>query len=125
MKANFLTRAAAALGFLTFSAGIAGAAPWVIFPPHIVVESRVGYAEPVDDRYEPAPPPPPRRTYYRDDCVEVRAQQKLRRLGYYHGSIDGIFGYGSQRALMNFQEDRGLRVTGRLDRWTLDALRID
>lgn len=121
MKFTIVPRIAASLGVLAFSTNLSNASPCYDDSSSIVVEARFGYDEPVYSR--PAPPPPPRYQRHHD-CVEVRAQQRLRKLGYYYGSIDGIFGYGSRRALIHFQEDEGLRVTGRLDRYTLEALRI-
>ncbi len=77
-----------------------------------------------------APAPPPR---HHDggavrgrghDRIEVRAQVRLKRLGYYHGPIDGNFGRGSRAALIRFQRHNGLRPTGSLDRWTIRALHL-
>lgn len=39
-------------------------------------------------------------------------QRSLARLGYYTGGIDGDFGGGTERAVMQFQADRRLRKTG-------------
>ena len=39
-------------------------------------------------------------------------QQKLKRWGYYTGSIDGIFGSGTQAAVKNFQKKNGLTADG-------------
>jgi hypothetical protein len=54
----------------------------------------------------------------------VRAQWRLRQLGYYYGPADGDIGYGTRRAIMRFQRHRGLPVTGWLDWRTLRALRV-
>ncbi|MGC4015751.1 MAG: peptidoglycan-binding protein [Luteolibacter sp.] len=54
-------------------------------------------------------------SYRRPMSLEARAQIRLRSMGYYRGPIDGDFGYGSRRALIRFQHDRGLRMTGWLD----------
>ncbi len=56
--------------------------------------------------------------------LEVKAQTRLRQLGYYHGRIDGDFGRGSRAALVRFQRDYRLPMTGRLDARTIRALRI-
>ncbi len=56
--------------------------------------------------------------------TEARAQLRLRELGYYRGSIDGSFGYGSRSALTRFQRDYRLRPTGWLDERTRRALRL-
>ncbi len=52
----------------------------------------------------------------------AQAQEALRRLGYYKGSIDGQSGPGTRAALRTYQVDRGLAVTGRLDEETFSAL---
>ena len=54
----------------------------------------------------------------------VRAQWRLRQLGYYYGPADGDIGYGTRRAIMRFQRHRGLPVTGWLDWRPLRALRV-
>ena len=56
--------------------------------------------------------------------TKVRAQLRLRQLGYYYGPIDGDIGYGTRRAIARFQRHYGLPVTGWLDARTLRALRI-
>jgi hypothetical protein len=58
---------------------------------------------------------------YTDSTVAV-AQERLARQGYYRGEIDGIFGPETRRAIMRYQSDHGLRVTGRPDVETLRAL---
>jgi len=127
------TKFALAIGALTLSSGLLQAAPWDYLPcppplPRVVFEHRVEYREnrgyrDDDDDYCPPPPPRPHCTPFWER-TEVRAQVRLQKLGYYCGSIDGCFGYGSQRALMRFQVDRDLPVSGRLDRCTLRELRI-
>ncbi|HHV71752.1 MAG TPA: L,D-transpeptidase family protein [Clostridia bacterium] len=39
-------------------------------------------------------------------------QRHLKRFGYYKGDIDGIFGYGLEHALKDYQKDNGMPVTG-------------
>ena len=51
-----------------------------------------------------------------------QVQQKLKELGYYKGSIDGIFGSQTIQAVKNFQRDYGLTVDGIVGRRTLSAL---
>lgn len=53
-----------------------------------------------------------------------RAQSMLNRQGYDAGPEDGIPGPATGDALAGFQEDEGLRVTGRLDAPTMDALGV-
>lgn len=49
-------------------------------------------------------------------------QQKLKRWGYYTGSIDGIFGSGTQAAVKNFQKKNGLTADGIVGPKTAAAL---
>ncbi len=56
--------------------------------------------------------------------IEVKAQTKLRQLGYYRGRIDGQFGSASRAALVRFQRDSRIPRTARLDPRTIRALRI-
>jgi Putative peptidoglycan binding domain len=52
-------------------------------------------------------------------------QERLRDLGYTPGPIDGIMGSGSAAALRAFQQQEGLRVTGRANPETVAALGIE
>jgi hypothetical protein len=56
------------------------------------------------------------------DSTVAAAQEQLARQGYYRGEIDGIFGPEIRRAIMRYQSDRGLSVTGRLNSDTLRAM---
>jgi hypothetical protein len=58
------------------------------------------------------------------DSAVVTVQEQLARQGYYRGEIDGIFGAETRRAVVRYQSDHGLRVTGNLDADTLRALRL-
>jgi hypothetical protein len=58
------------------------------------------------------------------DSSVAAAQEQLARLGYYRGSIDGIFGPETQRALQAFQLENGLNASGYLTLVTLQALGI-
>ena len=49
-------------------------------------------------------------------------QQKLKRWGFYTGSIDGIFGSGTQAAVKNFQKKNGLTADGIVGPKTAAAL---
>ncbi len=51
-------------------------------------------------------------------------QTQLRRLGYPVGPVDGIFGPNTRTALGQFQRDRGLDESGRIDRESLAALGV-
>jgi Putative peptidoglycan binding domain len=59
-----------------------------------------------------------------DNSLAVDVQRALRRQGYYYGSVDGIIGSGSRSAIRAYQRDRGLSITGRIDRELLRSLRI-
>lgn len=55
--------------------------------------------------------------------LDVRAaQRELRKRGYYSGPVDGVIGALTEAALREYQRDRGLSVTGRLDAPTLRSL---
>ncbi len=49
-------------------------------------------------------------------------QRKLKELGYYSGRVDGIFGDGTQAALVQFQSLNGLKPDGIVGRGTIDVL---
>ncbi len=54
----------------------------------------------------------------------TQIQQKLSNLGYYNGSIDGVYGSETKRAVTNFQRDYGLTADGIAGSKTLNALGI-
>ncbi len=54
----------------------------------------------------------------------TQIQTRLKELGYYSGSIDGIFGTATQSAVKKFQRDYGLTVDGIAGKWTLRSLGI-
>jgi hypothetical protein len=56
------------------------------------------------------------------DSTVATAQEQLARQGYYRGEIDGILGPETRRAVMRYQGDHGLRLTGSLNTDTLHAL---
>jgi len=51
-------------------------------------------------------------------------QQKLKNWGYYTGSVDGIFGSGTKKAVVYFQTKNGLTADGIVGTKTLQALGI-
>lgn len=58
--------------------------------------------------------------------AEVRTlQQKLRELGLYNGSVDGVFGAGTQSAVKSFQRGNGLTADGIVGPATRRALGFD
>jgi hypothetical protein len=54
--------------------------------------------------------------------VIANVQAELQRSGYYRGALDGLFGPQTRAALLAFQSDQGMRVTGEIDEATLYAL---
>jgi len=50
-------------------------------------------------------------------------QMNLSKLGYYKGSMDGVFGSGLHNALSKFQKDNKIYSSGRADRKTIETLR--
>jgi hypothetical protein len=54
--------------------------------------------------------------------LEADVQLALRRRGYYHGPIDGDAGPGTRSAIRDYQYDRGLAPTGRIDRDLIRSL---
>jgi Putative peptidoglycan binding domain len=57
-----------------------------------------------------------------DSTIVADAQEQLTRRGYYRGAIDGILGQETRRAIIRYQSDHGLTVTGRLNTDMLHAL---
>jgi hypothetical protein len=58
------------------------------------------------------------------DSTIPAVQEQLARQGYYRGELDGIFGPETRRAIMRYQSDHGLGVTGRVNMDTLHALGV-
>ncbi len=56
------------------------------------------------------------------DATVAAAQERLARQGYYRGQIDGVFGPETRRAIMRYQSDHGLGVTGYLTMETRQSL---
>ena len=66
-------------------------------------------------------------TYYygsRGDVV-IQIQDKLKRWGYYTGSVDGVYGYQTFTAVKYFQSKNGLYADGVVGNQTLAALGIN
>src|SRR5579864_8566481 len=53
------------------------------------------------------------------------AQFKLHMIGFYDGSLDGVVGPETKRAILGFQKSNSLERTGTLDQQTADALTGD
>lgn len=67
------------------------------------------------------------RAYYGDErnrhnSMDAAVQQALAQAGYYNGPIDGSLGPLSRRAIANYQQDRGMRVTGSLSSNLINSL---
>ena len=54
----------------------------------------------------------------------VEVQLRLQKLGYYKGSIDGIYGEGLKAALLKFKKDRNMPLSHYVDTETYQALGI-
>jgi hypothetical protein len=57
-----------------------------------------------------------------DNATVLKTQEELKALGYDPGPLDGIWGRKTKRALKKFQYERGLTVTGKIDRLTKESL---
>jgi hypothetical protein len=79
-----------------------------------------GYDDYSDGDYSDAQPSEMVR--YQQTVVAV--QQELKKLGYYHGHIEGIVGAETRKAISWFQSVDKLSVSGRIDEKTLKALQI-
>ena len=51
-----------------------------------------------------------------------KVQQRLKKLGYYTGSVDGDYGNGTKTAVKNFQKRNGLTANGKVNKKTLAKL---
>lgn len=58
------------------------------------------------------------------DSQVSSVQRALAREGYYDGPIDGQLGAATRRAIRRYQSDRGLDVTGGINRAVIESLRI-
>ena len=69
-------------------------------------------------------PPGQLKKELRGNAMDFNVQRALARNGYYHGPIDGDIGRGSRAAILRYQADRGLPMTGIIDDLLLRALGI-
>lgn len=74
--------------------------------------------------YGPSYPVYSNRSVYSARDQNASVQSALARRGYYRGSIDGVIGSQSRRAIANYQQDRGLRATGTITQDLLRSLGI-
>lgn len=54
----------------------------------------------------------------------MEVQKRLKLKGYYEGSIDGIYGEGMKKALINFLKDNNMPITDRIDNDIYEKLGI-
>lgn len=62
-------------------------------------------------------------TMYSTSIVK-QVQTQLNDKGFYTGAVDGISGPETHQAIKRFQQQNNLRTTGRLDKQTMEALKI-
>ena len=55
-------------------------------------------------------------------AMVIQIQTKLKSWGYYTGSVDGVYGSGTERAVRAFQQKNGLTVDGKAGTQTLAAM---
>ncbi|MDQ2867983.1 MAG: peptidoglycan-binding protein [Verrucomicrobiota bacterium] len=60
----------------------------------------------------------------RPDRVIADVQASLKDMGYYTGSVDGLLGPLTRKALIGYQDDAGLTATATIDEPTLDSLNM-
>jgi peptidoglycan hydrolase-like protein with peptidoglycan-binding domain len=58
------------------------------------------------------------------DAVSIAAQvqRKLKKLGYYEGTVDGELGAKTRGAIRTYQEENSLEITGQVDKALLRSL---
>jgi len=61
-------------------------------------------------------------TYSYNGSMVAAVQQRLGRLGYYHGGVDGIIGPQTRNAIAAFESRNGLAVDGTISRSLLNSL---
>jgi hypothetical protein len=54
--------------------------------------------------------------------VIAMVQTQLQQRGYYNAAVDGTYGPRTEQALLNFQADAGIPMTGEIDEETLSSL---
>jgi len=86
------------------------------------------YYEGPEVRYYATREAAPREYYSREsntgNSTGASVQSALARSGFYRGPIDGQIGPQSSRAIANYQQSRGLRVTGNINNSLLRSLRL-
>jgi len=92
---------------------------WVIVDPGIY---DYGYPYYSGGYYDSDEPVTYSSTAYSDESLAMSAQERLARLGYSPGPIDGVIGAQTRDAIADFQNDNRLPATGNLDTATVRAL---
>lgn len=64
----------------------------------------------------------PSYSYDQGSSLEADVQRALKRQGYYSGRVDGDIGPASREAIRDYQYERGLQPTGRIDAALLRSL---
>lgn len=59
----------------------------------------------------------------RDDVQQI--QERLKQLGYFQGDANGLLDEQTQQSLAQFQQDRNVGTSGRIDAETLAALGVE
>jgi len=95
---------------------------WVIIDPGIPYDYGYPYGSYYGDEPMPYSSPAYSYDYSSSDSLVASVQDQLDRLGYSAGSVDGVIGPQTRDAIADFQNDRGLPVTGQIDRPLLRAL---
>jgi len=62
--------------------------------------------------------------HHRDGARVKEVQQALQQQGYEIGSVDGVMGQKTRKALRKFQKEKGLNANGQLNDETLAALNV-
>ncbi|MDI6710509.1 MAG: peptidoglycan-binding protein [Thermoanaerobacterales bacterium] len=89
--------------FRMFNRDVETIYPWVkVGTPVYVIGNPLG------------PNPRPELVLNSREPAVLEMQRTLSRLGYYHGPIDGIFGPGMEKAVIQFRKDHGLRYDNRV-----------
>ena len=115
-----LTRAAAAGAVLFTLVGCAAhAAPGTQREPQ--TQHRPQVVAPVV-HLDRKPAPPPIAAPGDSGPVVRELQARLRQIGWYFGDVTGEYGATTTEAVRGFQEKRGVKVTGSVDRRTLSLL---
>ena len=112
-----------AVGASAVVVGAALSAPYYYYPYGYTytVPTTTIYTQPqavvVQQQAQQEPSTPPNQ-------LLEKAQTKLAGLGYFKGSVDGVYGAQTSNAVVQFQSENNLPISGRLDLKTLSSLGI-